>query len=227
MKRNTCKKIRESTEAYLQNTLEAGPASQVEAHLSECPSCRKLYEGTREVLTLLKKDRLPDPGPAFWDSLSSKIMAQVRLSPPEREETPWYKKLWINPFGWPGYAWATVLVLILLTPVIIYNIHMQGTKSPSIQALNGQEVRWDVGSMALSSAEETLSEKESVNLAKRVVARMGKDLSSTARLALDEETHWDVSLSLDGLNTQELEALIKKMGPGGSAGYREEVKYVC
>ena len=59
------------------------------------------------------------------------------------------------------------------------------------------------------------------------MSRMGKDLSSTARMALDEETHWDVSLSLEGLNTQELEALIKKMGPGGSASYREEEKYVC
>ena len=81
--------------------------------------------------------------------------------------------------------------------------------------------------MPLSALVETLSDNESINLAKRVVARMGKDLSSPTRLLRDDELHWDVSRSLEGLNTQELEALLKKMEPGGSAGYREEEEYVC
>ena len=81
--------------------------------------------------------------------------------------------------------------------------------------------------MPLSVAVETLSDGESVRLAKRVLTRMGKDLPSPIRLLMNDELHWDVSQSLEGLNTQELEALIKKMGPGGSAGYREEEEYVC
>ncbi len=62
MKREICKKMRKLIDVYYQNLLEAGPASEVEAHLSECPSCRKAYEETREVLTLLKKDRPAGPG---------------------------------------------------------------------------------------------------------------------------------------------------------------------
>jgi hypothetical protein len=220
MKREICKKIRK-------NLLEAGPFSQVEAHISECPSCRKAYEETREVLTLLKKDRLPDPGPVFWNDLSSRIMAQVRSYRSEEKEISWYKKLWTNPFGWPGYAWATALILILLTPLAIYNIHDPSPKSPSTREMKGQEMMWGSGSMPLSAVVETLSDKESINLAKRMVARMGKDFPSPTRLSMDEETHWDVYQSLEGLNTQELEALIKIMGPGGSAGYREEKAYVC
>ena len=67
MKREICKRMRKRLDVYSQNLLEAGPASEVETHLSECPSCRKAYEETREVLTLLKKDNLPDPGPSLLE----------------------------------------------------------------------------------------------------------------------------------------------------------------
>lgn len=227
MKRGICYKMMGLIDEYHQNLLEAGPVSQVEAHLSQCPSCRKAYEETLEVLTLLKKDRLPEPGPVFWTDLSSRIMAQVRLNRSEEKEDSWFRKLWINPFGWPGYAWATALILILLTPVAIYNIHVQGTRSPSIQEMKEQEMTWPSGSMPLSTIVETLSDKESVTLAQRVVSRLGKDLPTPSHMLTDDETHWDVFPSLERLNTQELEVLIKKIEPGGSAGYREEEEYVC
>jgi hypothetical protein len=227
MKREICKRTRKLIDVYYQNLPEAGPASQVEAHLSECPSCRKAYEETREVLILLKKNCLPDPEPGFWNGLSSRIMTQVRLNQQEEKEDPWYKKVWISPFGWPGYVWATALLLMLLTPVAIYNIHDLGNKTPSIQETKGPEVKWETGSLTLSGAVESLSDNESVRLAKRVMARMGKDLSGPTRLVMDDELHWDVSPSLEGLNNRELEILIKRMKPGDSAGYKEEREYVC
>jgi hypothetical protein len=226
MKKEICKKIRELVEGYHQNLLEAGAASQVEAHLSECPSCRKAYRETWDVLTLLKKDCLPDPGSVFWDNLSSRIMTQVRLYRPEEKKAPWYKKFWIDPFGWPGYAWATALILMLLTPVVIYNINFDGNKVLSIQENKDQEIRGVTSFMPLSVVVENLSDQESVRLAKRVMARMGKDLLSPTRLS-DDDLYWDVSRSLDRLNQQELDALIHKMEPGGSAGYKEEEEYVC
>ena len=56
---------------------------------------------------------------------------------------------------------------------------------------------------------------------------MGKDLPGHTRFLLDDGLHWDVSRSLEGLNNRELEVLIKKMEPGGSAGNKEEGEYVC
>ncbi len=219
--------MRKLGDDYYQNLLESGPASEFEAHLSECPSCRKAYEETREVLTLLKKNDLPDPGPGFWNGLSSRIMTQVRLYRPEEKEEPWYKKVRINPFGWPGYAWATALILMLLTPVVIYNMHVQDNSRPSIQEIKGPEMKWDTGSLTFSVPVESLSDNESVRLAKKVVARMGKDLPGPTRLVMDDELHWDVSGSLEGLNNRELEVLIKKMEPGDSAVYKEEGGNVC
>lgn len=227
MKREICRKTREQVEVYSQNLLEAGPVSEVETHLSECPSCRKAYEETREILTLLKKDSLSDPGPGFWNDLSSRVMTQVRLHRPEEKETPWYKRVWTNPFGWPGYAWATALILMLLTPVVIYNMQVQGHKKLSIQEIKNPDTKWETGSLSWSAGVESLSENESIRLAKRVVAKMGKDLPGTTRLMMDDELHWDVSRSLEGLDSRELEVLIKKMEPDDSAGNRREEEYVC
>jgi hypothetical protein len=227
MKKETCRRTRKRLDVYSQNLLEAGPTSEIKTHLSECPSCRKAYEETREVLALLKQDFLPDPGPGFWNGLSSRVMTQVHLYRTEEKKAPWYKKVWINPFEWPGYAWATALILMLLAPVAIYNMQVQGPKTPSIQEIKGPETKWETGSLTLSGDVESLSDNESVRLAERVVARMGKDLSGPTRLVMDDELHWDVSRSLEGLSNRELEFLIKKMGPGGSAGYKEGEEYVC
>jgi hypothetical protein len=178
-------------------------------------------------LNLLKEDRLADPGPDFWQGLSSRTMAQVRLSRPKFQETPWYKKIWRNPFEWPGYAWATALILILLTPVAIYTIHIQGHSAPSVLEIQDQVSKWETGSEPLSMAVESLSDKAAVRLAKRVVARMGKDLPGPTRLLMQEETHWDISRSTEGLNNEELEVLIKKMETDRSGGMKEEEDYVC
>jgi hypothetical protein len=165
---------------------------------------------------------LPDPGPVFWNDLNYRIMTQVRRNRSEKKEAPWYQKLWISPFGWPGYAWATALVLMLLTPVVVYHIQFQGQKTTSVQ-----EVKWETGSMPLAVAVESLSEKESNHLAQKVAARMGKDLPGPSALLMDDDLKWDLTRSLEGLTKKELEALIKKMEPGGSAGYKEEGEYVC
>jgi hypothetical protein len=105
---------------------------------------------------------------------------------------------------------------------------MQSYKAPSVQEIKGLESKWETRLEPLSVSIESLSTKESVRLAKKVVARLGKDLSGPTRLSVEDETHWDISRSLEGLNNEELEALIKKMQPGGgSAGLKEEENYAC
>jgi hypothetical protein len=44
---------------------------------------------------------------------------------------------------------------------------------------------------------------------------------------MQDETHWDISRSTEGLNNEELEVLIKKMETGRSGGMKEEEDYVC
>jgi len=224
MKEVPCNKIKKIAGDYYQNLLPPSLVQRVETHLGECSSCRKLYQETQEVLNLLKQDLISDPGPGFWNGLSSRIMTSVRLIRPEPVKVPWYKKVWEYPFGWPGYAWATALILILLTPVAFYT--MKSYKTPSFQEIQGNELKWETGFESLPSAIESLSAKESTRLGKRIVAQMGKELKGHGYLLVEDELHWDVSPSLEGLTVQELDALIKRIKSGKSAGFWEGQYYV-
>ncbi|MBA4395010.1 MAG: hypothetical protein C0407_15765, partial [Desulfobacca sp.] len=176
MKAISCNKAKKMISGYSQNLLTPEWAERVEAHLTNCPDCHKEYEETQGILGLLSQDRLPDPGPEFWKGMSSRIMSQVRQVRPDPVKISWTKKIWGNPFGWPGYAWATALILILLTPVIMYTILFKTQPQPQVQELLGNDLRWEMGLETYPATLETLTPKESIRLGKRIVARLSGDL---------------------------------------------------
>jgi hypothetical protein len=153
-------------------------------------------------------------------------MAQVGPSRSYPREIPWFKKIWGTPFQWPGYAWVTALILILLTPLAIYTIHDRGQTTPQSQGLSGNELRWEMGFETLPSTFESLSARESDRLGKKIVAQIGNDLSGQTSVPVEEELQWDFSRTLEGLNSKELDALIKKLQTGGATGFNEEGNYV-
>lgn len=226
MKAISCKRVNKQIVGYSQNLLAPDRAERIESHLAICSDCHHAYQETLKILGLLGQDRLPEPEAGFWNRLNSRIMHQVRLARPEPVRIPWTKKIWGNPFGWPGYAWATALILILLTPVVIYTIHYKNQPQPLVQELLGNDWRWEMGLESVPPALETLSPKESIRLGKRIVARMSRDLPGLSPLAAEDELPWDVSRSLEGLDKEELDLLIKKIQTGGSAGFKEEGRYV-
>ncbi|MBI5603993.1 MAG: hypothetical protein HY879_11615 [Deltaproteobacteria bacterium] len=226
MKVLSCKKIKKLTGGYFQSLLSPDLVQGVDRHLAACPVCKKEYQETQEVLDLLNRDRLPDPGPDFWKGLNSRIMAQVGLSRPHSLKVPWYKKIGSNPFTWPGYAWVTALILILLTPWAIYTIPFKGQPSTLVQEFPENELKWELGFESVPAAVDSLSARESVRLGERIVARMGKDLTGKPPLSTEDELQWDVSPSLEGLNNEQLDTLFKKMKTGGFPGFKEEEKHV-
>jgi hypothetical protein len=226
MKALTCKKIKKLAGDYSQNLLLPDLVHRIEAHLCECPSCKKAYEETQEVLTLLSRDHFPDPGPDFWKGLSSRVMARVRFNRPDSVRVPWYKKVWGSPFGWPGYAWATALILIFLTPAVIYTIHFRGYNQTAIRETLESELKWEMGLESYSAAVESLSARESIRLGQRLTARLAKDLPQQTDGLIEDDLRWDVSTALENLNAKELDALIKKTQPGGSADFGKGMSYV-
>ena len=226
MKDISCKKAKELAGDYSQDLLSPDLIEGLERHLSACPSCQKEYQVKRKVLTLLRRDRLPDPGPDFWKGLDSRIMAQVRPGRFTPVKTPWYKKVCGSPFGWPGYAWVTVLILILLTPAVIYNNYFEGYTPPSVQESLESEWKWGIGPESYSSAFESLSPQESKRLGERITARMAKELPIQTHGLMEDDLQWDVSPVLESLTPQELDALIKKTRPDGSVGFQEGMSYV-
>ncbi len=226
MKDISCKKANELAGDYCQDLLSPDLIEGIERHLSACPSCQKAYQEDRKVLTLLRQDRLPDPGLDFWKGLSSRVMAQV---PPNRSDSirvPWYKKVWGSPFVWPGYAWVTALILILLTPAAIYTVHFGGYKQTAIQETLETELKWEMGLESYSAAIESLSAKESIRLGERLTARLAKDLPQQTHGLIEDDLQWDISPALENLNTKELDALIKKTQSDGSVGFEEGMSNV-
>jgi hypothetical protein len=226
MKTIGCNKVKELTDGFSKDLLASEPDPVIDAHLAHCPACSQNYRETQEILSLLDRDRLPEPKPEFWDGLSGQIMAQIGRSRHDPRRAPWFKKIWGTPFGWPGYAWATALILILLTPLAIYTMHDRSQITPQTQGVIGNELRWELGFETLPSTFESLSEGESARLGKKIVAQLGNDLSGQLPVGGEEELQWDVSPNLEGLNSKELDFLIKKLQTGDTAGFNEVKNYV-
>lgn len=226
MKDLYCKKAKKLAVDYLQDLLAPDLVEGIERHLSACPSCQREYQDTRKVLTLLRRDRMTDPGPDFWKGLHSHMMAQIRPGRSKPEKVPWYKRVWENPFGWSGYAWVTALILICLTPAVIYNNYFRNYGAPVVQETMENEWKSEMGHESFFSAFEALSPQESLRLGEKITARLAKDLPVQTHGLVEDELQWDVSPVLESLTPQELDALIKKTRPGNTAGFEEGLRYV-
>lgn len=211
---------------YTQAALGPELTEKIKDHLSHCPACEKEYQKTNAVLALLKKDRLPDPDPEFWKGLNARIIAQVPVRSPVAEKPSWTRRIWEMPFLSPGYAWATALILILLTPIVFYTMQYGGPTSSGRPESAREEVGWEINYDSLSVSIESLNSWESSRLREKVVARMGKDLPTQIQIWSEDDFQGDISPALEGLNKKELEALEKKLQTGGPAGFKEEYSHV-
>ena len=190
-------------------------------HLAHCPSCRKAFMETREILNLWRRDRLPERDPAFWKGMSARIMTEVRSQPPKPVKEPWYRKIWEAPFQWPGYAWATAVLLFVLTPLAIYTIQDKGKTAYPGMEISVSQLRGEFGFEPYISTLESFSAQEADRLGKKVVARLGKELIDNT-IQVDEDLGGDLPVSLDNLSPKELDSLIQKLQTGGAARSKEE-----
>ncbi len=83
---------------YIDNEVDPSLRAELDAHLQECPSCRSVLEGTRNVIQLYGDERLFQVPLGFSGRLRRKL---VRPQP-----------VWQTPgFGWVFAAAALVLVV--------------------------------------------------------------------------------------------------------------------
>jgi anti-sigma factor RsiW len=81
-----------------------------DAHIKECPACRREYEITRRLYSSLK-DEVQVPDDAYWDSLRHRI----RQHPvPLRVRHSWFRKL--VPIAIPVLVAFVVIVLLSRRP---------------------------------------------------------------------------------------------------------------
>jgi hypothetical protein len=210
MRHLSCNKIRSKATDFCQDLLTSEEADRVRIHLAQCPSCRKAYRDTEDTLARLPQDRIKDPGPEFWDGLQAAIMHRIAQNRPAPSEAPWYKKVWEIPFQWPGSAWATALILLVLVPLMLFSLY-PGRPITSLPDALLAEWNVETGHDPMFSRLEGLSNQESERLGKRVVAQLASEVTKTLHRGEEEEWSWDTAGSLESLNEQELEAIAKKL----------------
>jgi hypothetical protein len=207
----SCKKLRSKATDYVQDLLTSEEADRTRIHLAHCPSCRREYRVTEDTLALLAQDRLKDPGAAYWDGLQAAIMRRIAQNPPVPSEAPWYKKVLEISFQWPDAAWATVLILLAITPVLFYAVYpgIDGF-SPGREAVL-TELRPDGGPESLTTEVQVLTARESARLEKRLAVLLAREGMAQAVPRREEDGSWDEGGSLEQLNQHELEAVAKRL----------------
>lgn len=234
MRKWECKKVIPLLDDYCQGLLAPESKEAVKGHLDRCSSCRKIWEETEDLLSLLKKEELPDPGTAFWEGMRDRIMGEVRRQARNGSKVPWT----VRAFGHfpPRFAsaWVAAVVLLIFLPLFLVHFFDFSADRPSLtvtvlpRASEGDEAHWAPRPEPLPKLMASLTEKESLRLAEKITSRLGSSLSyKTALTPVEEKFHWDVYRSLEWLEEEELEALIHKLDSGKSAGLMEGVPYVC
>ena len=219
--KRTCAETRIRLMKYAGRPLTGAEAEQVQDHLSRCPDCRRLHEENSQIVEALRQDSPPDPGPDFWNRMTSGIMAEVRHL--ESRPQPWYRRPWFNPWGWPVYAWSPALVLLVLTAGLYYYGSFTDSK-PVFLAKNGNpaaESRLEDMADSLADPFMTLTPQESARLEKKMGSHLARELyarnDETEEVVLD----WDLSNRMETLSIQDLNKVADKLQTGTPAGTKE------
>ncbi len=91
-----CALIQRWLPEYLDGDLNAFWSRGLEAHLHTCPQCRQEMSEIEQVVSTLKSQPVPDPGPAFWTDFSRELhlrLAQANQAPARRggaQKKPYY-----------------------------------------------------------------------------------------------------------------------------------------
>jgi len=219
--KGTCAEIRKQLADYAGRLLTGTEAEEVRDHLSRCPDCLGLHEENSRIVSALRQDSPPDPGPAFWNRMTGEIMAEVRHleSPPQ----PWYRRPWFTPWNWPVYAWSPALALLVLTAGLYYYGSFSDSK-PVLLAKNGipaAESRLEDIGDSLADPFMTLSSPESARLQKTMDRRLARELVARNDEAEEAVLEWDLSNRMEMLSNKDLNKVADKLQTGTPAGTKE------
>jgi hypothetical protein len=216
-----CAEIRKSLEDHDGRALTGAETEPVREHLSRCPDCRGIHEENVRVLQAIRQDSPPDPGQAFWNRMTSEIMAQVRHL--ENRPQPWYRRTWLTPWNWPVYAWSPALVLLVLTAGLYFYssflnpnpVFLAKTDVPAIES------RLEVAGDSLEDPFMTLTSQESAWLQKKMGSRLASDLVARNDDAEEAVLDWDLSNRMETLTTGDINKIADKLQTGTPAGTKE------
>jgi hypothetical protein len=213
----SCRKVREALAEAAGRPLPEPGSDPFRDHLAGCLECRRFAEENQSLLDSLRMDQTPDPGPEFWNRMTTRIMAEVRHQ--ESQKAPWYKKAWFKPFNWPVYAWSPLLAVVVVTALWFYYAPLNKPLLISLSGPPTETVALDEGPDLLGDPVDTLTAGESLRLKQKVVAGLAKDLKIDS--PVEAVVDWDLSSRFEGLTNDELEKVAQKLQTVGPTGMGE------
>ena len=214
-----CEKIRMAMAEVAGGPLTGVEAGPLRDHLDRCPECLRIYEENTELLRALRQEPRTDPGPEFWNRMTSGIMTEVRRL--ENRPQPWYRRPWLSPWGWPVYVWSPALALLVLSAGLYY---YGSLSKPVYLARNDVLVadsRLETTGDSLEDPFMTLTAEESTRLRKKMGHRLAGDLVARNDEGEEAVLDWDLSNRMETLSTIDLKKVADKLQTGTPAGTKE------
>jgi hypothetical protein len=126
-----CHKAQRLISEYVDGSLEARKAAELERHVGKCAACRELLEDFRAMAEAAPSLAGPGPGDAVWLRIKGRLSAREAglAAAPERAPRSWS-------FGWSApalrFAGAAALAFILIASGIIVGTRLGRRGNPGI-----------------------------------------------------------------------------------------------
>jgi hypothetical protein len=88
-----CRECENQMVEALYGELEAEARGRFDAHLEECPVCRRLFAGLQSTLEVLDRRERRDPGQAYWDGYWNRLGARMEAERDARRRRGWLGRL--------------------------------------------------------------------------------------------------------------------------------------
>ncbi len=188
--------IKELLPAYLRKELDETHVRLVEAHLASCDDCRTELS----LVGMMSEEAVPDPGETFWAQMPAAIDREVRR---HREKKRFGFSDLFAGFPFPGPAWATAAVLLIVA-ALWFVVRPVPVDIASNEDKNGAAFEDLISGEEVNPAELSSTELQAAGQwARNEFGRIGRELTQDN----PESTEQDVSEDISNLSPEELDRL--------------------
>ena len=121
-----CAKAQRAISEYVDGTLDARRAAELERHVAECPACREVLADFRGMKDAAADLEAPEPDPAVWRKIEARMTSGAAAAEPAAPVR--VPGRWAFGLGVPGLKLAGVaaLALVLVASGLYVGLRMGG-----------------------------------------------------------------------------------------------------